>query len=65
MEKPEWAEELHGVGTYYEGFVDNLDGVLEKHNILTLTSYGTQTSHVRKSLKGEACFKCCYFHIAP
>ena len=50
MEKPEWAEGsgLSSVGTYYEGFVDNLDDILEKHKIGTLTSYGTRTSHKRK-----------------
>ncbi len=53
MEKPEWAEELHSVGTYYEGFVGNLDCVLEKHKILTLTSCGTRTSHVRNKLQSD------------
>ena len=53
MERPDWAEGFERVGTYYEGYVSNLDAVLERHKIATLTSYGTRTSH----LKGKICLQ--------
>ena len=39
-----WFEGLTKVGLYYEGFVDNLEDVLEGHRRCTMTSYGTRTS---------------------
>ena len=34
------------VGLYYEGFVDNLEDMLEGHRRCTMTSYGTRSSKI-------------------
>lgn len=47
---PNWATEnnLQSNGLYYEGFVDDLESVLDYHKVLTVSTYGT-----RKSRKGK------------
>ena len=42
-----WSAELAKVGLYYEGFVDDLEEILESHRRCTQTSYGTR--HSKKS----------------
>ena len=39
-----WFKGLMKVELYYEGFVDNLEEVLEGHKRCTMTSYGTRNS---------------------
>ena len=41
---PRWSEGLQKRGTYYEGYVDDLDSVLEAHRRDTITSWGTRRS---------------------
>lgn len=41
---PRWSEGLQKRGTYYEGYVDDLDSVLESHRRDTVTSWGTRRS---------------------
>ena len=41
------------VGVYYEGVVENAKEVLERHNRLTITTYGTRTSSKPASVKRE------------
>ena len=54
MEHPSWvASGLKRVGVYYEGVVENAEEVLEKHNCLTITTYGTRTSTKSASVKRE------------
>ena len=54
MEHPSWvASGLKRVGVYYEGVVENAEEVLEKHNRLTITTYGTRTSTKSASVKRE------------
>ena len=47
---PGWSEGLQKRGTYYEGYVDDLDSVLEAHRRDTITSWGT-----RRSSKAHSC----------
>ena len=49
MEVPNWATDnnLRANGLYYEGFVDDLESVLDYHKVVTVSTYGT-----RKSRKG-------------
>ena len=42
-----WSEGLAKVGLYYEGYVDDLEEILESHRLCTQTSYGTR--HSKKS----------------
>ena len=37
----EWSNELQANGTYYEGWVDDLDDWLSSHAKATVTCYGT------------------------
>ena len=37
---PVWAEGLKKVGTYYEGYVEDLEGTLELHRRDTVTTCG-------------------------
>lgn len=54
MEHPSWvASGLKRVGVYYEGVVENAKEVLERHNCLTITTYGTRTSSKPASVKRE------------
>lgn len=53
MQTPQWAEGLQQVGMYYEGYVDDLDSILDKHKIATLTTYGTRSSHKKRDIKKE------------
>ena len=54
MEHPSWvASGLKRVGVYYEGVVENAKEVLERHNRLTITTYGTRTSSKPASVKRE------------
>ena len=40
----DWSTGLQSNGTYYEGWVDNLDEVLSSHAKATVTCYGTRRS---------------------
>ena len=54
MEHPSLvASGLKRVGVYYEGVVENAKEVLERHNRLTITTYGTRTSSKPASVKRE------------
>ena len=46
-----WTAGLDHRGVYYEGIVEDLDAVLEKHRFATVTTYGTRRS--RKSATSE------------
>ena len=48
-----WFKGLTKVGLYYEGFVDNLEEVLEGHRRCTMTSYGTRNSKKSNELQIE------------
>ena len=39
-----WKSGLQRVGTYYEGYIDNLEPVLENYRRDTVTSWGTRRS---------------------
>ena len=39
-----WAKGLKRSGLYFDGFVDDVECVLEKHRKDTVTFYGTRTS---------------------
>ena len=51
------------VGVYYEEMVENAEEVLEKHNRLTITTYGTRTSTKSASVKRERATKRMKFQI--
>ena len=40
----DWSKGLQCNGTYYEGWVDNLDDLLSSHARATVTCYGTRRS---------------------
>ena len=40
----DWSKRLQSNGTYYEGWVDNLDELLSSYAKATVTSYGTRMS---------------------
>ena len=40
----DWSKGLQSNGTYYEGWVDNLDELLSSHAKATVTCYGTRRS---------------------
>ena len=44
MDKPAWAKDLEPRGTYYEGFVEDLDSLLTRFKAETVTTYGTRRS---------------------
>lgn len=44
-ETPDWAVGLKPCGLYYEGYTDNLQELLNKHNSSTITTYGVCRSH--------------------
>ena len=39
-----WAKGLKKSGLYYDGFVDDIEAVLEQHRKETITFYGTRNS---------------------
>ena len=41
---PTWTEGLKKSGLYYDGFVDDIESVLEQHRKDTVTFYGTRNS---------------------
>ena len=45
---PVWAEGLKKRGTYYEGYVEDLEGTLESHRRDTVTTWGIHRSAQRK-----------------
>ena len=46
----DWSKGLQQRGVFFEGWVENLDQVLESHRKATVTSYGTH-----RSSKTSAC----------
>ena len=46
MDVPNWATDynLRANGLYYEGFVDELESLLDYHKVVTVTTYGTRKS---------------------
>ena len=52
---PSWASEnnLQANGLYFEGFVDDLEAVLDYHKVLTVSTYGTRKSRKGKFIKGK------------
>ena len=44
-ETPDWAIGLKPCGLYYEGYTDNLQELLNKHNSSTITTYSVRRSH--------------------
>lgn len=42
--KPSWNENLNPRGTYYEGFVEDLDTLLTRFKAETVTTYGIRKS---------------------
>ena len=46
MDVPNWATDynLRANGLYYEGFVDDLESLLDYHKVVTVTTYGTRKS---------------------
>ena len=46
MDVPNWATDnnLRANELYYEGFVDDLESVLDYHKVVTVTMYGTPKS---------------------
>ena len=53
MEQPPaaWAEGLKLCGVYYEGFVTDLEGTLEKHRVDTISTFSIRKS--RKTVAGQ------------
>ena len=49
---PVWAEGLKKVGTYYEGYVEDLEGTLELHRRDTVTTWGIRRSQSKQSAPG-------------
>ena len=45
----DWGKGLQWSGTYYEGWVDDLDKLLSSHAKATVTSYGTRRSSISRS----------------
>ena len=41
----DWKNGLQRVGTYYEGYIDNIELVLEDYRRDTITSWGTRRSY--------------------
>ena len=41
---PTWAKGLKRSGLYFDGFVDDIESVLEQHRKDTVTVYGTRNS---------------------
>ena len=56
---PEWAAGLTRRGLYYEGYVDNLSEILNKHAAATVTTYGVRksriASHTNEDKENEVC----------
>lgn len=52
---PSWAEGLERRSLYFEGFVDDVDSVLELHRRETVTYYGTRTSSTSKCVPDINC----------
>ena len=56
---PEWAAGLTRRGLYYEGYVDNLSEVLNKHVAATVTTDGVRrsriVSHTNEDKENEVC----------
>lgn len=44
MDKPAWAKDLEPKGTYYVGFVEDLDSLLTRFKAETVTTYGIRRS---------------------
>ena len=42
--RPGWSKSFQKRGTYYEGYVDDLESLLEAHRRDTVTSWGTRRS---------------------
>ena len=49
---PVWAEGLKKVGTYYEGYVEDLERTLELHRRDTVTTWGIQRSQRKQPAPG-------------
>ena len=49
---PVWAEGLKKVGTYYEGYVEDLEGTLELHRRDTVTTWGIRRSQRKQPAPG-------------
>lgn len=52
MEKdiPSWASGLQLKGNYFQGVIEDLESVLDRHRIATVTTYGVRKS--RKNFTG-------------
>ena len=58
---PPWAVGLQRKGNYYEGTVEDVDGILLLHKQLTVTTFGTRRSG---SVSSQVCVHCtCYRRI--
>ena len=49
---PVWAEGLKKVGTYYEGYVEDLEGTLELHRQDTVTTWSIRRSQSKQPAPG-------------
>ena len=49
---PVWAEGLKKVDTYYEGYVEDLEGTLELHRRDTVTTWGIRRSQSKQPAPG-------------
>ena len=60
MDVPTWAKGLKQVGLYYEGYVEDIDLIRQKHLAATVSSFGirrsrSNTNSTEKELSVEKC----------
>ena len=53
MSEPTWARDLKKVGLYYEGFVEDIDSLRQKHQAATVSTYGIRRSRSNNHRKIE------------
>ena len=52
--RPSWTASLRPCGIYYEGFVTDLEGVLQKHRVDTMSTFSIRKSHQTVAEKQQA-----------
>ncbi len=52
-DRPVWAEGLKKCGTYFEGYVEDLEGTLELHRRDTVTTWGIRRSQKKAPVPAE------------
>ena len=61
MSDPDWTSGLNRVGQYFEGYVEDIDLIRQKHQAATVTTYGVRRSRSNATIGASNENSCNFF----